>query len=169
MRFCLICVNYNSYPHLLTYARSLSLAHERSTGVEFRLVVVDNSTILADHSVLDEIKLLIDDFVYIKSNNIGYFPAAAYALDVLARDVELFDYIAVSNVDLEIASDFFIVLSKYVVKHNDGVIAPSVVSCLRCSDLNPKILNRPTRQKLKRNIAIFRSPLLFWFYGSFPI
>lgn len=167
MRILLVCVNYNSYHHLLTYARSLALAHDRSEGVDFRLVVVDNSTITTDHAVLAEIRSIIDDFVYFKSSNIGYFPAVAFALDALANQVDPFDYIAVSNVDLEVASDFFIVLSEYVVKDNDGVLAPSLLSHHRRADLNPKILNRPTIQKLRRNIAIFSSPLLFWFYGKF--
>lgn len=164
MKILLVCVNYNSYHHLLAYARSLAIAHEGAEGVDFKLVVVDNSTMSTDHAVLDEIGSIIDDFVYFKSNNIGYFPAAAFAVDSILEDVKSFDYVAVSNVDLEVTQDFFVYLSQYSVNENDGILAPSLISRYRRSDLNPKIITRPTYNKLKRNQKIFRIPFLFWLY-----
>lgn len=164
MKILIICVNYNSYHHLLSYARSLSLAHKRAVGVEFKFVVVDNSTISPNRSVLGEIRSIIDDFVYLKSNNIGYFPAASLAVDSIMEDVKSYDYVAVSNVDLEMTQDFFVVLSKYTINKNDGILAPSVISRFRRSDLNPKIITRPSCHKIKKNIKIFKIPFLFWLH-----
>ncbi|MFK9004382.1 glycosyltransferase family 2 protein [Pseudomonas pergaminensis] len=165
MKVAIICVCYNAYDHLLAYARSLETAISNAEGVEFSLVVVDNSTQLTGADTLSLISGMKFDYHYIKSGNVGYFPAFKKGVDFLPS-LSDFDCVAVSNVDLSVSDDFFESLTVCLgeLPDNVGIVAPAIISQERVADLNPKTLYRPTRLSLQKNIFIFKRLWLFRLY-----
>ncbi|WP_225920114.1 hypothetical protein [Pseudomonas vanderleydeniana] len=140
----------------------------QSTGVQLTLVVVDNSTRSADQQVLDDIAQLELSSVYVKSENVGYFPGFKIGAEKLG-DLQGYDCVAISNVDLSVRLDFFEMLKFQieVVHEKVGIIAPAIISASRGGDLNPKTLFRPTRYSLLKNIFIFKRLWLFKIYRKF--
>ena len=165
MRVAIVCVCYNAYDHLLSFAASLQASFFLSKDVDFTLVVVDNSTTEADRQVLVELSAMNFETLYLKSDNVGYFPAFKKGADLLGSLLD-FDCVAVSNVDLTVRADFFEALSVHLEKVSDsvGIIAPAILSKGRGGDLNPKTLFRPSRFSLMKNIFIFKRLWLLKIY-----
>lgn len=160
MRIAIVCVSYNTYDHLRRFAHSLRDSLGGATGVDLKLVVVDNSTIVPDADVLRQIAELLPDSTYLKSENVGYFPGFHRGFQTLAPSD--YDYIAISNVDLVVAPGFLAALRDLPRRPDDriGMIAPSIISRTRGVDLNPKTLTRPRTASYRRNVFIFQHLLL---------
>jgi len=165
MKVAIVCVCYNAYDHLLSFTESLKTSFSLSNDVDFTLVVVDNSTNAAEQQVRAALSEANFKTQYLKSENVGYFPAFKKGTDLLGSLLD-FDCIAVSNVDLTVRSDFFEALNVQVQKVSDsvGIIAPAILSKGRGGDLNPKTLFRPTRFSLMKNIFIFKRLWLLKIY-----
>jgi len=165
MKVAIVCICYNAYDHLLKYARSLHVALSGCTGVDFTLVVVDNSTAPADDQALQTIAEMGFNYIYHKSPNVGYFPAFTRGVELLSSPAD-FDGVAISNVDLSVSPDFFVSLQQSMqgIDRNIGIIAPAIISLGRGADLNPKTIYRPTRFALQKNIFIFKRLWLFQIY-----
>lgn len=165
MKVAIVCVCYNAYDHLLSFAASLKESFSLASAVDFTLVVVDNSTAEVDSKVLADISAMSFSTRYLKSDNVGYFPAFKKGTDLLGA-LSDFDCVAVSNVDLTVRSDFFEALKAQIESISDdvGIIAPAIISKGRGGDLNPKTLFRPTRLSLLKNIFIFKRLWLLKIY-----
>lgn len=165
MKIAIICVCYNAYEHLLKYAVSLHESLTKSTGVDFSFLVVDNSTQPVNQEILSSLRAMFPDFVYLKSDNVGYFPAFKKGVELLPS-VRDYDFVAVSNVDLTVDLGFFDSIKKVasLLPGEVGIIAPSILSQGRGGDLNPKTIGRPSRFSLLKNIFIFKHLWLFKFY-----
>lgn len=165
-RYALICVNYNAYPHLTDFMKSVEAA-ARHSGFHVDIYVVDNST---ERSGLSEFQDYLAtsglSATVLQSDNVGYFPAAEIALRELAKSQRDYDYVSVSNVDLQLDPAFFTTLERMQVDSSTGVLAPSIISNKRKSNLNPKIVNRPSRASLMITAAIFQYPWLFIAYQA---
>ncbi|WP_417662476.1 glycosyltransferase family 2 protein [Pseudomonas sp.] len=160
---CLICINYNSYNDLALYAESIRQAVSGVDNINFTFCVVDNSIIDVDDKILSDLESNFPGYKYFKLPNIGYLPGAYFAFTELCA---IYDFTIVSNVDLELSSDFFKNLITSNHASNVGVIAPCIYSSHRCADLNPKIVSRVSKQQLKRTRDIFSSPFRFYLYGK---
>lgn len=158
---CIVCINYNSYQYLASYALSVKQADFQEEDVQLTFCVVDNSTVSVDEEVLHRIEGYFDNYVYLRSENVGYFPAFSNAVNNLGIG---FDYVIVSNVDLRMSGNFFSSLSGLQESQSIGVIAPAIWSEHRKADLNPKIVRRVTRDSLARTMWIFQSSLRFYIY-----
>jgi GT2 family glycosyltransferase len=163
---CIVAVNYNSYEHLRRYARSVAAALNGVTGVRCRFIVVDNSTVDQGSEVISEISSQFDDFECVRTRNLGYLPGAAYAIETLGMDCCQYDYLAVTNVDLMVDRDLFRYLMLIRLNPGVGMLAPAIISSHRRTDLNPKMVSRPSRRKLERSIALFSRPMVFWLYAK---
>lgn len=165
MKVAIVCICYNAYDHLLKYARSLELALSGCAGVSFTFVVVDNSTAPTDDQALQAIAEMDFDFRYLKSPNVGYFPAFTRGVELLSSPKD-FDCVVISNVDLSVSPDFFASLQQSLggIDKNIGIVAPAIMSIGRGADLNPKTIHRPTRFALQKNIFIFKRIWLFKLY-----
>lgn len=158
-KVCLVAVCYNSHDDAVRLLSSIEVAFNACSNVELDVLLCDNSTVAPPVDFISQGYSY--SFRYLKSDNVGYFPAFAKGLDSLGKD---FDYVIVSNVDLMLAEGFFTTLRALCPPSDIGVIAPSIWSSHRKADLNPKILQRVSREALSRTKAIFRSPLRFYLY-----
>jgi GT2 family glycosyltransferase len=150
---------------LLRFAASVSDARARAPHVDVTLVAMDNSTESPPEAFADALTRACNGVRYIKTENIGYFPAFRVGGDTLGALAE-FDCVAISNVDMRLDVTFFLRLAEVVqqLDANVGLIAPAIISRERGADANPKTLFRPTREKLKRNVFLFRHPRLLRIY-----
>ncbi|UFH48240.1 glycosyltransferase family 2 protein [Pseudomonas sp. KNUC1026] len=163
MNIALVGICYNSYGHLESLFNSLAAAYARLPSIKFTFVIVDNST---QHlQPAPDYSQAAFPVHYIKSENVGYFPGFQIGLEALGPR-STYDAIIISNVDLIVSDDFFKNLSQQLSEADSrtGMLAPSIICPSRGGDLNPKVMVRPTRRWLKKNIFIFRHIALFRLY-----
>ncbi|MET3376949.1 GT2 family glycosyltransferase [Variovorax boronicumulans] len=165
MKVALICVNYNSTSDLVRYLKSIRQAEGRVDELSLSIFVADNSTgnFKIDLNSLIDFKVETKNLKIENYENIGYFPAASRIWNDCLVERMNYDYVIVSNVDLELSENFFEDLKAIPSDFSTGVLAPAVIS-RRGSDLNPKILNRPEKIQLKKNKFIFDKLLLYVLY-----
>ncbi len=158
MKIALICVNYNSYESLSKYISSINVAL-RNTNIFLQIFIADNST---DKKIIDTIKDL--HIIYHSFPNVGYFGAVKKVLQSNPNIIQEYDYLIISNVDLELDKDFF--TSFLEMKFEDTVawIAPRIYSKSECVDRNPKIIHRYTKKKLKLLKLMYDYPILSYLY-----
>ncbi len=162
MRFLLVCVNYNSYNALERYLQSVDQAAGAADNVEVEMLVADNSSCLEPFST--------DRFAHLKAtvipcDNLGYLGTAQKILNS-RTDLPTFDYVAISNVDLQLGKEFFLHLQALPIEPDVAQIAPRIWSSSMKRDINPKILSRYSPRRLKLLLLMYRIPLLFYLYHS---
>lgn len=124
-KYLLICVTYHSDKELQAFLESVQCAAERVKGkLEADIEIVDNG-----------------------KKNMGYLGGAFSTYNAKAKE---YDYVSISNVDLEIAPDFFEQLLKIDSK-DTGWIAPDIYTEKINRHENPYMLSRPT----KRNFLVW--------------
>lgn len=124
-KILLICVTYHSDKELHTFVESIHRAAERVKGqIEVDIQIADNG-----------------------KENLGYLGGALLIYNKFAQD---YDYVSISNVDLELAPDFFEQLLHIDTK-GLGWIAPDIYTDKIDRHENPYMLSRPT----KRNFFIW--------------
>ncbi|MBQ6777586.1 MAG: hypothetical protein IJP52_04675 [Paludibacteraceae bacterium] len=134
----LICVNYKSYDALQAFLASVHEAEKQVQGkMRVEVEVVDNS-----------------------EHNVGYLGGA---LPVYNRRAAQFDYVSISNVDLQLAPDF---LAQLLMLQSDGVgwWAPDIYTPTQRRHENPYMLKRPTRYNFRIWNLIYSSVLIFKLY-----
>jgi GT2 family glycosyltransferase len=99
---------------------------------------------------------------------LGYFGGAHFGLQRAGVYEAEFDYVVVSNVDLQLASSFLSELEAVAVADDVGLIAPSIFSRHRKRDLNPKILHRlsPSRVRFYEFVFSHRGTYLAYHIAS---
>jgi len=163
-KVCLVCVCYNAYDDALRLLNSIEASYQLVESLDLTVVLSDNSTDTSDLSSISEVKFSFD-YKYIKNENIGYFPAFYQGLEASNSDFNQFDYIIVSNVDLQIDASFLNTLIDYNCPDKIGVIAPQILTTACKIDLNPKISSRPSKFKLEFLKFLFGHYKLFQLYN----
>lgn len=165
-KVALICVNYNSDESVFRYIKSVVIAKENvESQFALSIIVVDNSDRANKDDFFVQLQSISDNVQMVKSpGNVGYFGGIRCGIAVLNDSLSQFDYLIVSNVDLQLRDNFFCKLLHVKNRKHCGVIAPSVFSSHRKKDLNPKIMNRPTRWRMKLYTKIFSKPNVFVVY-----
>lgn len=163
-KVCIIAVCYNAHNDAKNLLESIALASDNEKEqLELFVVLSDNSTSVPPADLVNaKFKF---NYTFIKNDNIGYFPAFLRGVRSLNIDIKEFDYIAVSNVDLQVDRSFFKSLNALQVAKDVGVIAPSILSMSNGRDLNPKMRVRPSVRKIKFARSLFEFPLLFNVYN----
>lgn len=124
-KILIICVTYHSDKELQAFMESVHRAAERVEGkMEVNLQVADNG-----------------------KENLGYLGGALPIYNKYAKE---YDYVSISNVDLELAPDFFEQLLRVDTK-GLGWIAPDIYTAKIDRHENPYMLSRPK----KRNFIIW--------------
>lgn len=124
-KILIICVTYHSDKELQAFMESVHRAAERVEGkMEVNLQVADNG-----------------------KENLGYLGGA---LPIYNKYAKKYDYVSISNVDLELAPDFFEQLLRVDTK-GLGWIAPDIYTAKIDRHENPYMLYRPS----KRNFLIW--------------
>ncbi|MBQ4394623.1 MAG: hypothetical protein II825_04925 [Paludibacteraceae bacterium] len=118
-KYLLICVTYHSDKELQAFLESVRCATERVKGkLEIDIEIVDNG-----------------------AENLGYLGGALPIYNAKAKE---YDYISISNVDMELAPDFF---EQLLHINSDGIgwIAPDIYTPKIDRHENPYMLSRPTK------------------------
>ena len=124
-KYLLICVTYHSDEALHAFVESIHRAAERVKGnLQVDIEIVDNG-----------------------KQNLGYLGGA---LPIYNAKAQGYDFVSISNVDIELAPDFFEQLLKIDVT-NIGWLAPDIYTDKINHHENPYMLTRPT----KRNFRIW--------------
>lgn len=158
IKVVIFCVNYNSYDKTIEYLESINKAATQSDTADVTVVIADNSNPVLDiEKDFENLHIL-----HIVTNaNLGYLGAVVYAIKESHIELEKYNYIVISNVDLTIKEDFFDRLSTIVQEKNVGCIAPSIYSISEQYDRNPKMLAGTSRKKLKLLYLMYSIPLLY--------
>ena len=161
MKVIIFCVNYNSYDELNAYLESLRDA-VKDCKMELTVIVADNS------KIIEELRSGYDfELIHINTNgNLGYFGGAIYGIQNCGKKLSGFDYIIISNVDLQVDKEFFHQLSCLQTTESIGCIAPRIFSIGENRDRNPKVLERYSLRKLKVLRLMYKFPVLDYLYRT---
>ena len=119
-KYLLICVTYHSDEALHTFVESVHRAAEQV-----------KETMSVDIQVADN-----------GQNNLGYLGGA---LPIYNAKAQGYDFVSISNVDMELAPDFFKQLLKMDISDN-GWLAPDIYTGKINRHENPYMLSRPTQK-----------------------
>ena len=137
-KLLLICVNYKSHDALKSFLESVHRAAENAKGtLQVDIEVVDNS-----------------------EHNVGYLGGALPVYNEKAKD---YDFVSISNVDLQLAPDFFEKLTELKTE-NVGWIAPDIYTGKRDLHENPARLKRPTKWNFLIWFLIYSNTFLYKLY-----
>lgn len=151
----IVCVNYNTYNKLYKYLESIENAIV--AGVSVSIMIGDNSTIKED------LKYLPENTQVYKFDNIGYF-GAAFSIINQIKNIDYYDYIIISNVDLLMKKDFFEKLLNLKCNDDCGWIATKIISIREKRNRNPKMLKRPSNRRMRLYKLLYKYPLLDFIY-----
>ena len=144
-KLILICVNYNSYEALRDFLESVNLAAAQAADVmRVDVAIADNSTTL---QAIDTAYAHINSIITEAKGNLGYLGGALPLYNAYAQ---AYDYVSISNVDLQLAKDFFIRMLE-IQDDSIGWIAPDIYTGKIDRHENPSMLKCPTT----RNFAIW--------------
>lgn len=158
-----VCVNYNSYEQLDSFLLSIKSAYNQytqSAGAvpDIKVVVADNSTVCRPVQT-DSYPFPV--LVHQTNLNAGYLGGVTHARAALGLDFSQWTFSVISNVDVQIAQDFFINLAAQSGRKGVGCIAPAILSQKTNADRNPKMLYRAPVRNLKIMKFLFSVPVLY--------
>lgn len=154
------CVNYHSYDSLIHYLSSVDKAIEPVVeALSVSVFVADNTV---PSSVVEYKPHLFRMTIIPTGRNLGYFGAINEAMK--QNSPQSYDYIIVSNVDVELGNDFFVRLNMFEASTTTGWIAPQIYSIAEKRDRNPKITQRYSKRKLQILKTLFSFPPLYNLY-----
>ena len=160
MRILIVAVTYNSYPELRSYLSSIEKAAEQSPNTEVKVSVADNS--------VNKERVNVSGYKRIKVeicplDNKGYLGGAQEIINA-QTDINQYDYVAISNVDIELSVDFFKKLQDYILQNDVAWVATKIWSKAEGRDRNPKMLSRPSKKRLQVVNLMYRFPILDYLY-----
>lgn len=160
MKILILAVTYNSYQELNSYLKSIDKAVELCTETEVTVCIVDNSI---DKQSIDASQYKRIQVEVYSLNNKGYLGGAQYVING-CTDILKYDYVAISNVDIEMASDFFVKLREYKFDEDIAWLATRIWSKAEERDRNPKIISRPSKKRLQLVNLMYKYPVLDYLY-----
>lgn len=163
-RFLILCVTYHSYTELQQYLNSVSKAVEMSGKDTWQVdVCVADNTDSDFQDVTFQMDGVHNVKVFAYRKNLGYFGAVQSMMKDLTN-IKDYDFVAISNVDLEMPADFFSNLTSLSLGEKVGWVANAILSGLESRDRNPKILQRYSMKRLKQLRFLFKYPVLHYLY-----
>lgn len=152
----LTCINYNSYKELNIFLESVEHAYHAMKKMSLLVCIADNSS----NKEIVNLDKYSFDCQYFPFDNVGYFGGATGVFDRLPN-MHKYDYIIISNVDLEVDQDFF----KNLPCGLDETIAwisPSILSSYENRDKGLGLSQRPSKLKLKLLTIMFKYPWMLY-------
>lgn len=158
-----IGVNYETDALALRFVRSVTEAAEVTST---RIVLVDNSEREDSSEFFNQVHSENSAVFCVKPTaNLGYFGGASSGLDAFLNTGQDYDWVIVSNVDVEFHNlGFFAQLGRMESMVDVGVVAPSIMSMLSHCDQNPFLRERPSRARMRFYQLLYRSYYLLNFY-----
>lgn len=158
------CVNYNTYEELYSYLKSIDLSASKSKDTFVEVVVADNSSIKKhiDCNIFKNINC-----ESISLDNEGYLGAAAKIIN-RKQNIEDYDYVIISNVDILFHEDTIESLEQLTISKDVAWVAPNILSLKDGKNKNPNIMYRYSKLKLfllkfTYNKLIYRLYLHFYY------
>lgn len=161
MKLLIVCVNYNSYNELDRYLNSIEKA-AKVADISVKVIIADNSTNTEVHSYTHFNNISVESREF---NNLGYLGAAQRVINEI-EDIRMYDYIAISNVDIELDSSFLDILSRLHFDNRIAQIAPSIMSSSLNRDMNPKIVSPYSLKRLKQLLFMYSNPWIYYIYHA---
>ena len=162
MNVLLVCVNFNSYKDLDKYLESIYASLNKVDKVSVDIIVADNSTTRRNIDFYANDKLQIKHEFF---DNIGYLPAAASVINQNIQSKQ-YDYVIISNVDVEVDPHFFGNLLNIKLSADYGWIAPQIWTESEGRDKNPKVLERYSKSRLEKIRLLYKYPFLDYIYNN---
>lgn len=166
MKCLIICVNYNSYDRLEIFLKSVVNSIEQiNNNLKCDVSIVDNST---ERKKINASSFDIEgklNVSIIESENLGYFGSALKVYNEHSN-INTYDYIFITNVDLQVNTDFFYILNSLDINENVAWIAPSIFSKFENRDKNPQRINRCSKIKLQLLYLLYSFPIIERFYSK---
>lgn len=162
MKILFICVNYNSYNELQNYLESIDSAACEANSPTVDVMIADNS------SELKDIPCSLYNHILVKRKtfpNVGYLGAAQAIINEI-DNIEDYDFVVISNVDILMAPDFLIKLETKKISEDIAWVATKIWSEDEKRDRNPKVLRRYSKRKLQFINLLYRYPILDWIYTN---
>lgn len=162
MKILIIPVNFNSYKELDEYLESLEIASQNQNDILIDVCIADNST--------EKVQICKDYYINLnlrvyQFSNLGYFGGALSIYNAITN-LDKYDYVFISNVDVSYDKSFFSNLKNLEVNKNVGWLAPQIWSNCEGRDRNPKIITRYSYKKIKAIEIMWRFPILHRIYQS---
>lgn len=163
MKYLFVPVNYNSYDSLKYYIQAICHALDTANNnhILVDICVADNTPepqeITKDKKEYGKVNIVVRHY-----DNPGYLSAALKS--IYSVDINSYDYIIISNVDVLVDKSFFCCLEKLKLDKQTTWIAPSIYSESEKRDVNPKISERYSKRRLQLLRMLFRFPHLWHFY-----
>lgn len=162
-----VAVTYESDESALRFVRNVSAV---SNDDSVNIVVVDNSLRDDSRDFFEGVLEANSSTLCVKpAANLGYFGGANYGLQAYLKNRQDFEWVIISNVDIEFSDDFFIRLREMESVEGVGVVAPSIWSHKSLRDQNPKMLHRPSKRKMRFYRLLYRSFITMNIYGLFSL
>lgn len=160
MKILIACVTFNSYEALSVFIKSVDIAAGNAANkVEVTVAIGDNTEKNPRNlsCCSDNLEFLF--FPY--HTNLGYLGCAFKMMSELGKErIKEFDFVAISNVDVELEHDFFVSLLSFN-DSNTAWIAPDIFTPSRGTHENPFMLTRPTKLNFLKWEMMYASPLLY--------
>ena len=164
-KIAIYCVNYNSYEYLSAFLKSVDVAAKNASGqADVFVYVADNTEKQVEE--INEVLLNAALRIFPYHENLGYFGAVKKMM--AETKLEDFDFVIISNVDVELKANVLNVLLECYcndVSHM-GWIAPQIYSEAERRDRNPKIVARYSLKRLRMLRLMFKYPLLKFLYNK---
>ena len=165
-KIAVFCVTYKTYTQLYGYYQSIALAARNARGtVTVDFFVADNTENNFQEIILRETDN-VKPFIFPFHKNMGYIGAVQKMMGHKDVDIDRYDYVAISNVDLIMQEEALIRLSEYNPDVQVGWMAPALLSQKERRDRNPGALNRYSFRKLKTLRTMFRFSFLITLYRA---
>ena len=158
------CINYNTIDKLNEYLFSIESAFSKhQNNFELEVLIGDNS------QIFESVKLKSDkQGIKVKhidnGGNFGYLGGVRKCLNEEGIELKNYDFLIISNVDVQISENFFSELWNLEIGKKVGWIAPSIFSQKEKRDRNPKIKVRPSVRKMRITQLFYKFPLLHFIY-----
>lgn len=158
-RFLLACVTYNSYEEVEKFISSVETAVRNAGNVEVTVAVGDNT--VENVQDIDSHSNVVEILSFPYRTNLGYLGCAFRMLSEMgSAKLSSYDYVAISNVDIALAPDFFVNFAN-IDDTGIGWIAPDIYTPGRGTHENPFMLHRPSRLHFLKWEMMYASPLLY--------
>jgi GT2 family glycosyltransferase len=158
-----LCVNYHNERDTQTYVEDL--LRQEFSGL-LSVFIIDNNEGSTPSPLLSGLAHADPRVtIFHPGRNMGYFGAAAWALQRYLMKAKLPDWVIVSNSDILFPTrDFFSRLFSFYQSGCCAVVAPAIRSSLSGKDQNPHMRRRPSRRRMRRYTWVFRYYPLFIAY-----
>ena len=137
MKVLILAISYNSNEALNNFLDSIEIAMENNSDVDLKVIVGDHSE---NNCFCLSKRYNTFECNIIGQENVGYFGGIAKLLE--KEEASNYDYVIISNVDVELAEDFFFRLNNKKYNCKIAWIAPLIWSISEKRNRNAFLVDR---------------------------